>query len=157
MRYPQNQPRILYRIAPGHPNKNGFSINSSYESLEGNEPHEGICQGRSEESPTTEEIEAYCVRIQEAGFPMTIDPDEFVDYYYSKGWDKIRDWKAAIRNWQRNRNKQQDGQIPSGAPWSQDPSMSAPRNQGTDSRLETLRKLWNQYDQEEQEAAKKES
>lgn len=107
--------------------------------------------------PTTEEIEAYCVRIQEAGFPMTIDPDEFVDYYYSKGWDKIRDWKAAIRNWQRNRNKQQDGQTPSGAPWSQDPSMSAPRNQGTDSRLETLRKLWNQYDQEEQEAAKKES
>ena len=107
--------------------------------------------------PTTEEIEAYCVRIQEAGFPMTIDPDEFVDYYYSKGWDKIRDWKAAIRNWQRNRNKQQDGQTQSGAPWSQDPSMGTPRNPRTDSRLETLRKLWNQYDQEEQEAAKKES
>lgn len=105
--------------------------------------------------PTTEEIEAYCVRIQEAGFPMTIDPDEFLDYYYSKGWDRIRDWKAAIRNWQRNRNKQQDGQTPASAPWSQGAATNAP-GKGTDSRIETLRKLWNQYDQEEQEAAKKE-
>lgn len=110
-----------------------------------------------DQPPTAEEVASYCVRLEEAGMPMTIDADEFVDYYYSKGWDKIRDWKAAIRNWQRNSNKQQDGQTQSGAPWSQDPSMSAPRNQGTDSRLETLRKLWNQYDQEEQEAAKKES
>ena len=106
--------------------------------------------------PTTEEIEAYCVRIQEAGFPMTIDPDEFVDYYYSKGWDRIRDWKAAIRNWQRNRNKQQDGQTPASAPWSQGAATNAP-GKGTDSRIETLRKLWNQYDQEEQEAAKQEA
>lgn len=108
-----------------------------------------------DQPPTAEEVASYCVRLEEAGMPMTIDADEFVDYYYSKGWDKIRDWKAAIRNWQRNRNKQRDSIQPS-APWSQDPSMSVPRNQGTDSRLETLRKLWNQYDQEEQEAAKKE-
>lgn len=108
-----------------------------------------------DQPPTAEEVASYCVRLEEAGMPMTIDPDEFVDYYYSKGWDRIRDWKAAIRNWQRNRNKQQDGQTPASAPWSQGADTNA-TGKGTDSRLETLRKLWNQYDQEEQEAAKKE-
>ena len=54
--------------------------------------------------PTIEEVRAYC---EERG--NGIDPDRFIDYYASKGWmigkNKMKDWKAAVRNWER---KQQE-------------------------------------------------
>lgn len=39
-----------------------------------------------------------------------VDPEEFIDFYSSKGWmigkNKMKDWKAAVRTWQRrNANK----------------------------------------------------
>lgn len=50
--------------------------------------------------PTIEEIEAYCIERNN-----TIDASQFFDYYTSKGWmigkNKMKDWKAAIRNWER--------------------------------------------------------
>ena len=37
-----------------------------------------------------------------------VDPARFVDFYSSKGWmvgkNKMKDWKAAVRNWE-NSNK----------------------------------------------------
>lgn len=54
--------------------------------------------------PTVEEVHAYC---QEKGY--AIDPQRFVDYYQSNGWrvgkNPMKDWKAAVRNW----NSKQDG------------------------------------------------
>lgn len=48
--------------------------------------------------PTVEEVAAYC---RERG--NAVDPQQFWDFYESKGWfvgrNKMRDWKAAIRNW----------------------------------------------------------
>lgn len=51
--------------------------------------------------PTREEVRAYCI---ERG--NDIDPDKFYDYYESNGWmvgkSKMKDWKAAVRTWERN-------------------------------------------------------
>ncbi len=54
--------------------------------------------------PTVEEVQAYCVSRGN-----NIDAREFVDYYTANGWVQgrackpIRDWKAAVRTWERNR------------------------------------------------------
>lgn len=55
--------------------------------------------------PTREEIAEYC-RVQE----LTVDADRFVDYYTSNDWmvgkNKMKDWKAACRNWSRSQKKE---------------------------------------------------
>ena len=52
--------------------------------------------------PTVEEVQAYC---QERN--NKVDAQVFVDFYESKGWlvgkNKMKDWKAAVRTWERNR------------------------------------------------------
>ena len=50
--------------------------------------------------PTPEEVQQYC---SESGH--YIDADAFVDFYSSKNWmvgkNKMKDWKSAVRNWER--------------------------------------------------------
>ena len=50
--------------------------------------------------PTSEEVNAYCL---ESGY--RIDAERFIDYYESNGWmvgrNKMKDWKAAVRNWSK--------------------------------------------------------
>lgn len=52
--------------------------------------------------PTLEEVKAYCA---ERG--NIVDPQTFVDFYQGKGWmvgkNKMKDWKAAVRTWEKNR------------------------------------------------------
>lgn len=51
--------------------------------------------------PTVEEIETYCNERNN-----NINPNAFYDYYESKDWmigkNRMKDWKAAIRTWERN-------------------------------------------------------
>lgn len=51
------------------------------------------------QTPTIAEISAY---IKEKGYQF--DPERFIDFYESKGWyvgkNKMKDWKAAVRNWE---------------------------------------------------------
>ena len=51
--------------------------------------------------PTLEEVTAYCIERNN-----TVDPQHFIDYYTSNGWlvgkNKMKDWKAAVRTWERN-------------------------------------------------------
>ena len=58
--------------------------------------------------PTISEIEDYC-NLRDNG----ISAEQFYDFYQSKGWlvgkTKMKDWKAAIRNWERNRKKSVKG------------------------------------------------
>ena len=58
--------------------------------------------------PLVSEIEDYC-RLRDNG----ISAEQFYDFYQSKGWmvgkTKMKDWKAAIRNWERNRKKDVKG------------------------------------------------
>ena len=51
--------------------------------------------------PSIEEVAAYC---QERG--NGVDAARFVDFYSSKGWmvgkSRMKDWRAAVRNWERS-------------------------------------------------------
>ena len=53
--------------------------------------------------PTVEEVKAYCDERNN-----TVDANAFIDFYESKGWligkNKMKDWKAAVRTWERSRN-----------------------------------------------------
>jgi len=53
--------------------------------------------------PTLDEVQAYC---EERG--NNVDPDRFIDYYTSNGWrvgkNPMKDWKAAVRSWERSDN-----------------------------------------------------
>ena len=57
--------------------------------------------------PTLEEVQAYCLERNN-----TIDPQQFIDYYTSNGWlvgkNKMKDWKAAVRTWERNGYSKKD-------------------------------------------------
>src|SRR5690606_18861827 len=51
--------------------------------------------------PTIEQVIEYC---QERN--NDVDPNKWIDHYTSKGWivgkAKMKDWKAAVRTWERN-------------------------------------------------------
>lgn len=51
--------------------------------------------------PTAEEVRVYCEERKNG-----IDAESFVDFYTSKGWqigkERMKDWKAAVRTWERN-------------------------------------------------------
>lgn len=61
--------------------------------------------------PSVDEVREYCNEIN-----ATISPDAFVDYYAAQGWiygksgKQMKDWKAAVRNWQR-REKTTTGNV----------------------------------------------
>ena len=64
--------------------------------------------------PTVDEVRAYCM---EKGY--VVDPQRFVDYYMSNGWkvgkNPMKDWKAAVRNW--NGKEQYNGKTESKSFW----------------------------------------
>lgn len=51
--------------------------------------------------PTYEQVSTYCKERNN-----TVDAERFLDFYESKGWmvgkNKMKDWKAAVRNWERS-------------------------------------------------------
>lgn len=51
--------------------------------------------------PTAEEVQSYCDERNNG-----ISGQHFVDYYATRGWkvgkDTMKDWKAAVRTWERN-------------------------------------------------------
>lgn len=55
--------------------------------------------------PTPQEVTDYCQQRQNG-----IDGNEFCDFYASKGWmigkSKMKDWRAAVRTWEKSRQKQ---------------------------------------------------
>ena len=55
--------------------------------------------------PTIEEVRAYCLKRENR-----VNPEQFIDYYESKGWfigkSKMKDWKAAVRTWERRNHGQ---------------------------------------------------
>lgn len=59
--------------------------------------------------PSVDDVRAYC---DERG--NNVDPQSFVDFYESKGWmigkNKMKDWKAAVRTWERSETKTRQGE-----------------------------------------------
>jgi hypothetical protein len=51
--------------------------------------------------PTLEEVKDYCLERKNK-----VDAERFFDYYTSNGWkvgkNPMKDWKATVRNWERN-------------------------------------------------------
>jgi predicted phage replisome organizer len=56
--------------------------------------------------PTLGEIIDYCRERKSQGHKNNVDAERFIDYYTSKGWmigkNKMKDWKAAVRTWERS-------------------------------------------------------
>jgi hypothetical protein len=56
--------------------------------------------------PCVDDVREYC---NSRG--NQIDPEEFIDHYQANGWmrgkNKIKDWKACVRTWEKNREKNQ--------------------------------------------------
>lgn len=51
--------------------------------------------------PSVEEVKSYCAERKN-----NVDAQRFVDYYTANGWlvgkNKMKDWRAAVRTWERN-------------------------------------------------------
>ena len=58
--------------------------------------------------PTVEQVREYC-----DARGNRIDPAAFVDHYTANGWmrgkNKLKDWKAAVRTWEKNQNGNRTG------------------------------------------------
>lgn len=58
--------------------------------------------------PTIDEIQEYCRSRNN-----NVDPEQFYDFYESKGWmigkNRMKDWKAAVRTWERDRDRASPG------------------------------------------------
>jgi DNA-binding PadR family transcriptional regulator len=54
--------------------------------------------------PSVEDVNNYCILRKN-----NIDAETFVDFYESKGWmvgkNKMKDWKAAVRTWEKKKHK----------------------------------------------------
>ena len=51
--------------------------------------------------PTIENVKNYCIERKN-----NVDPEKWFDFYSAKGWmigkNKMKDWKAAVRTWEKN-------------------------------------------------------
>ena len=70
-------------------------------SLNNNDLKKKILKEKAFYPPTADEVQAYCDERSNG-----IDAQHFIDFYASKGWmigkNKMKDWKAAVRTWERN-------------------------------------------------------
>ena len=61
--------------------------------------------------PTVEEVAAYCKERNNR-----VDAGRFVDFYTTKGWmvgkNKMKDWKSAVRTWERGNSSYQKPAAP---------------------------------------------
>ena len=52
-------------------------------------------------APSFEDVKAYCEERKN-----NVDPERFINYYTANGWkvgkNPMKDWKAAVRSWERN-------------------------------------------------------
>jgi hypothetical protein len=63
------------------------------------------------QKPTLEEVTAYCKERQNQ-----VDPQLWIDHYSSNGWkvgrNPMKDWRAAVRTWEKNWNGHRDKNAP---------------------------------------------
>lgn len=73
--------------------------------IESESEENSVSQARTRASrfspPTVEEVRSYCAERNN-----NVDAQRFVDYYTANGWlvgkNKMKDWRAAVRTWERN-------------------------------------------------------
>jgi len=81
--------------------------NAKHEPLTKN--HKPLTNTKRFAPPTLEEVKAYCFERRNS-----VNPEQFIDYYSGNGWmrgkNKIKDWKACVRTWERNENDRRSQQ-----------------------------------------------
>jgi len=67
-----------------------------------------LSKGKRFVRPTVGQVAEYVREKQ-----YTLDPETFIDYYNSNGWkvgkSSMKDWKAAVRNWQKREKPRSNG------------------------------------------------
>jgi hypothetical protein len=85
------------------------SLRSERDSPKGGDSHRG--EAARFYPPTVGEVQAYC---ESRG--NRIDAQAFVDFYTSKGWkvgkNPMKDWRAAVRTWERKQGEEDAGDRP---------------------------------------------
>lgn len=80
-------------------NENEESYNESY-----NDSYHDSLKPKRFTPPSVDEVKAYCEERRNG-----IDAQRFVDYYSARGWllgkNKIRDWKACVRTWEKREDQ----------------------------------------------------
>ena len=65
--------------------------------------------------PNLDEVILYCNERQNG-----VDPERFIDYYTANGWkvgkNPMKDWKAAVRTWERSETPRQQSRVSIGQP-----------------------------------------
>lgn len=96
------------RQATGKRHSNDILTTTIEEKKEGNIKEDTNVSKKRFAPPSVDEVRAYCAERNNG-----IDPQSFIDFYESKGWmvgkNHMRDWKAAVRTWERNRTKPPNG------------------------------------------------
>ena len=96
----KNKPGIPPGIPTVYPGKDSigkYSIDNIYV---GETPTDTSKKSNKFTPPTLEEVTEYCKERNNS-----VDANRFIDFYESKGWfigkNKMKDWKAAVRTWER--------------------------------------------------------
>lgn len=70
-----------------------------------------IYKEKERKKPTLEEVREYCKERNN-----NVDAESFIDFYESKDWmigkNKMKDWKAAVRTWEKRKQPQREATIP---------------------------------------------
>ena len=100
-----NQSQTSQKVANVADMKGYESDSDRHENI--NTPPNPPQRGKRFVPPTVEEVREYC---KQSGH--NVNPEEFVDFYSSKGWKvgsaSMKDWKAAVRTWSRRKEKPQN-------------------------------------------------
>ena len=99
----QNAEDTLAKCEGGYPQnaRDNYNINSkdNYKRVDNNS------------HPSLEEVRAYCLERNNG-----INPESFIDYYTANGWkvgrNPMRDWRAAVRQWEQRRKEAPAPQAP---------------------------------------------
>ena len=79
---------------------NNTSTNITFNNISVDKPHTHKFY-----QPSIDEVKAYC-RERNKG----LDAEKWYDFYEAKGWmigkNKMKDWKAAVRTWEKNNSSQ---------------------------------------------------
>lgn len=95
----------MYQNVPSNSTGNSHSIPKLLptieEKKEGNIKEDTKVSKKKFVPPTVEAVREYCEERNNG-----IDAQSFIDFYESKGWmigkNKMKDWKAAVRTWERS-------------------------------------------------------
>jgi hypothetical protein len=87
-----------------HSLPNNIDLNNIDNNINNNIENSTSINSSKFKKPTLEEVKNYCLERNN-----NVDAENFIDFYESNGWkvgnNKMKDWKASVRTWERRNNK----------------------------------------------------